>query len=117
MTERRLQELISQFKQVTIGVYGDFCLDAYWILHPEGSEVSVETGARAEAVERHYYSPGGASNVTANMAALCPAGIRAIGSIGNDIFGRELNRLLVELKIDTRHLIIQEEGFNTLAFC
>ena len=93
MTEQRIQELLNKIHNVDIAVYGDFCLDAYWILDPEGSEESVETGEKAEAVSRHYYSPGGASNVAANMAALEPGSIRAIGSVGDDIFGRELRRL------------------------
>ena len=117
MTEKRLHDILSAVRNVRVGVYGDFCLDAYWILDPAGSEESVETGVRAEAVRRHYYSPGGAANVVANMAALKPKSILAIGSIGGDIFGRELKRLLEELKVDTGYLVVQEEDFDTLAFC
>ena len=116
MTEQRIQELLGNIHEVDVGVYGDFCLDAYWILDPDGSEESVETGVRAEAVKRHYYSPGGASNVAANMAALGPKSIRAIGSIGSDIFGREILRLLDKIGVDTNCLIIQEDNFDTLAF-
>ena len=118
MTDKLLSELLEHIQSVDVCVYGDFCLDAYWILDPSGSEESVETGVRAEAVKRHYYSPGGASNVAANMAALNPGSIRAIGSIGPDIFGRELRRQLDDLDVNTEHLLIQEEdGFETLAFC
>ncbi|MBT3274111.1 MAG: HAD family hydrolase [Spirochaetales bacterium] len=117
MTEQRIQDLLKNIKTVKAGVYGDFCLDAYWILDPSGSEESVETGVQAEAVERHYYSPGGASNVTANMAALFPERIQAIGSIGDDIYGRELRRLLTEIDVDSSCLVIQEGQFDTLAFC
>jgi len=79
MTEDRIKEILAGIRDVKIAVYGDFCLDAYWLLDPRGSEVSVETGLQARAVARHHYSLGGASNVVANLAALEPAEIRVIG--------------------------------------
>jgi len=39
-----------------------------------------------------------------------------IGVVGNDIFGRELRRQFNELGIDTTHLVIQQENFDTVAF-
>ncbi|MBN2271374.1 MAG: HAD family hydrolase [Sedimentisphaerales bacterium] len=116
MTEDRIREILARIRDVRIAVYGDFCLDAYWLLDPRGSEVSVETGLQARAVARHYYSLGGASNVVANLAALEPAEIRVIGAVGDDIFGRELRRQLHELKVDTCFLIVQKENFDTVVF-
>ncbi|MBN2138088.1 MAG: HAD family hydrolase [Sedimentisphaerales bacterium] len=116
MTEDRIKEILARIKNVKVAVYGDFCLDAYWLLDPQGSEVSVETGLQARAVARHYYSLGGASNVVANLAALEPARIRVIGAIGDDIFGRELRRQLHELGVDTSSLVVQGENFDTVTF-
>ncbi len=116
MKQERIKEILRNITRVNVAVYGDFCLDAYWIMDPEGSEISLETGKRAEAVRKHYYSPGGASNIAANLVALRPASIRAIGVIGNDIFGRELIRILSSLNIETPGLIIQLEDFNTYTF-
>jgi rfaE bifunctional protein kinase chain/domain len=116
MDQQRIREILAKIENVTVAVYGDFCLDAYWILDPRGSEVSEETGLSARAVARHYYSLGGASNVVANLAALKPKAIRVIGVVGNDIFGRELRRQFNELGIDTTHLVIQRENFDTVAF-
>ena len=82
MKEQRISEILARIKNVKIAVYGDFCVDAYWLLDPAGSEVSVETGLQAQAVARHYYSLGGASNVVANLAALEPSSIQVIGVIG-----------------------------------
>jgi hypothetical protein len=65
---------------------------------------------------RHYYSRGGASKVVANLGALKPKAIRVIGVVGNDIFGRELRRQFDDLGIDTTHLIIQYEHFDTVTF-
>jgi len=111
-----VKHILEKIKTVKIAVYGDFCLDAYWILSPEGSEVSVETGLRAQAVKRHYYTLGGASNIVANLAALAPAEIRVIGAIGDDIYGRELTAQLVRLNADTTSLVVQKEDFDTAAF-
>ncbi len=116
MNQERIREILAKIENVTVAVYGDFCLDAYWMLDPKGSEVSEETGLHARAVARHYYSLGGASNVVANLAALKPKKIRVIGVIGDDIFGRELRRQFDKLGIDTTHLVVQRENFDTVAF-
>lgn len=116
MKEQRIREILARIKNVKIAVYGDFCLDAYWILDPRGSEVSAETGLQCRAVGKHYYSLGGASNVVANLAALEPESIQVIGVIGDDIFGRELTRQLHQLGVDTTHLVIQKENFDTVTF-
>ncbi|MDI9430269.1 MAG: carbohydrate kinase, partial [Planctomycetes bacterium] len=99
MDEQRIREILGRIKNVSVAVYGDFCLDAYWILDPNGSEVSVETGLQARAVARHYYSLGGASNVVANLAALEPKAIQVIGAVGGDLYGRELRRQLDDLGV------------------
>jgi len=116
MKEQRIKEILDQIKNVTVAVYGDFCIDAYWLLDPQGSEVSVETGLQCQAVARHYYSLGGASNVVANLAALEPNAIHVIGVTGDDIFGRELRHQLHGLGVDTTHLVIQEDCFDTVTF-
>lgn len=116
MKEQRIKEILEQIKNVTVAVYGDFCVDAYWLLDPQGSEISVETGLQCQAVTKHYYSLGGASNVVANLAALEPAAIQVIGVTGDDIFGRELRRQFHGLGVDTTHLVTQEEDFDTVAF-
>ncbi|MBN2594394.1 MAG: hypothetical protein JXA81_12880, partial [Sedimentisphaerales bacterium] len=116
MKEQRISEIIERIKDVKIAVYGDFCIDAYWLLDPRGSEVSLETGLQAQAVSKHYYSLGGASNVVANLAALEPASIQVIGVIGDDIFGRELTRQLKGLGVDTSYLVVQKDNFDTVTF-
>ena len=117
MRLERLREILAASRKVKVAICGDFCLDAYWILDPHGSEVSVETGLQGRAVKRHYCSPGGAANIVANAAALEPAGIMAIGAIGPDLFGRELAWQLGALGVDTRWLTVQEEDFATVTYC
>lgn len=117
MELERIKDILKKINDVKIAVLGDFCLDAYWFLDPRGSEVSVETGLQADAVTKHYYSLGGASNIVANIAALKPSHIRAIGVIGDDIFGRELRRQIQALNVDTTGLVIQDKDFYTVTFC
>ena len=116
MKIERVQEILEKLKNVNIAVYGDFCIDAYWIMNPEGSEISVETGLKAEAVSCHHYSLGGASNIIANIAALKPANIQVVGVIGDDIYGRELIRQFESMNVDTRSLVVQKENFDTYTF-
>ena len=116
MKVERIREILEGIRRVKVVVMGDFCIDAYWMMDARGGEISEETGLAATAVGRHYYSLGGAANIAANLAALGPAEIRAIGVIGDDIFGRELVRQLEGLKVDTRGLVVQKEQFDTITF-
>ena len=116
MKTEDITQILERIKNVKVAVYGDFCVDAYWLLDSRGSEVSVETGLQAQAVSRHYYSLGGASNVVANLAALEPAAIQVIGVVGDDIYGRELTRQFHELGVDTTWLVVQKEHFDTVTF-
>jgi len=52
----------------------------------------------------------------ANLAALEPKSIHVIGVIGDDIFGREMTRQLHGLGVDTAHLVVQKENFDTVTF-
>lgn len=116
MDQQRIKEILGRIAQTRVAVYGDFCIDAYWILDPKGSEVSEETGLQARAVRRHYYSLGGASNVVANLVALKPRSIQVVGVVGDDIFGRELRRQFDELGVDAARLVVQRENYDTVAF-
>ncbi|MBN1466725.1 carbohydrate kinase [candidate division KSB1 bacterium] len=116
MKREQLESILDAVHNVDIAVYGDFCLDAYWILDPRGGEISVETSLQSEAVRRQYYSLGGASNVVANLAALQPRSIRVVGVIGDDIFGREMVGQFHALKVDTGRLISQKKDYDTVVF-
>ena len=116
MKPERITEILEKVKDVTVAVYGDFCLDVYWGMDPKGSEVSVETGLKAESVEQQRYSLGGAGNIVANIAALEPQQIKVIGTIGSDIFGKELQSQLEGLGADISGLIVQEQNFSTYTY-
>ena len=117
MDMNQVEHILNKITSAKIAVYGDFCLDAYWMLDPQGGEVSVETGLKTETIDKHSYSPGGAANVVANLAALEPAYIMTIGVIGNDIFGREMIRQLKQTGADTQGMIVQDHDFDTYTYC
>jgi rfaE bifunctional protein kinase chain/domain len=116
MNTYSLERLLKKINEIKVAVYGDFCLDAYWTMDPRKSEVSVETGLQAEAVAKHSYSLGGASNVVANVAALKPAEIKIFGVRGDDVYGREMTSQLLSLGVNTDGLVSQE-NFFTYVFC
>ncbi|MEM9144369.1 MAG: PfkB family carbohydrate kinase [Bacteroidota bacterium] len=116
MKTEELKSILTQVQDVRVAVYGDFCLDVYWDVDPKGSEVSVETGLQAEAVTSQRYSPGGAGNIVANLAALSPKEIKVIGTVGDDPFGRELVNQLKRLGAHIDGLILQQEHFDTYAY-
>jgi hypothetical protein len=41
MDHQRVKEILKAIRNAKVAVYGDFCLDAYWIMDPRGSEVSI----------------------------------------------------------------------------
>lgn len=116
MEHSQLLSILEKIHRVKIAVYGDFCLDAYWMLDPRGGEISVETSLQTEAVSKHYYTLGGASNVAANVAALKPGHLFVVGCIGDDLFGREMVRQFQQIGADTSGLFTAAENYDTVVF-
>lgn len=116
ITENEIKDILNGIRDARIAVYGDFCLDVYWDMDPLGSEISVETGLQAEAVKKQRYSPGGAGNIVANLVALSPKAIKAIGVIGSDVFGGELKKQLLGLGADVEGIVAQAKGFDTYTY-
>lgn len=69
-----------------------------------------------EEVSDFHRAPGGApANVAVGLARL---GVNTgfMGKVGNDAFGRFLQRTLAENEVDTSQLVLTEEAMTTLAF-
>jgi bifunctional ADP-heptose synthase (sugar kinase/adenylyltransferase)/phosphoglycolate phosphatase-like HAD superfamily hydrolase len=96
-----------------VAVLGDFCMDHYLFVDPSRSEVSIETGLRTRPVSDLKIYPGGAGNVAANLTSLGVGKVVSIGVLGNEMYGRELRRVLEEHGIDTEHLYVQDQDFTT----
>ena len=116
MKIERVQEILEKIKKVKIAVLGDYCLDAYWTLDKQKSEISLETDLATEPVSQQRYSLGGAGNIVANLAAQQPKKIQTIGVIGDDLFGYELQKQLEKLNVDNGFLIKQKEKFDTYTY-
>lgn len=91
---RWIQPLLAGLRDVSVTVFGDFCLDAYWLLDTAAQEHSVETGLPLRRVREQRYSLGGAGSVVANLSALGVGTVRVVGVAGADVFGAKLTSLL-----------------------
>lgn len=100
MTGSRLAQIVSRYRRLKVVVAGDFCLDRYLHVDPALEEVSIETRLPAHQVVKVRAQPGGAGTVLANVAALRPAELRAVGVCGLDGEGVELVAALRGLGVD-----------------
>ncbi len=111
-----LEEVLRRIPAGHVAVFGDFCLDAYWHIDGDESELSVETGLPVRRVRRQGYSLGGAGNVAANLAALGVGQVRAVGLIGDDLFGRQMLRLLESLHVKTEGMLSCQADWQTFVY-
>jgi len=102
-----------------VAVFGDFCLDAYWLIDPDASELSVETNLPVRRVRQQRYSLGGAGNIAANLTALGTGRVRAVGLVGDDLFGKRLLELLKAIGVDCRGMLsdqVDHADWQTLVY-
>lgn len=116
MIRSQLSDLLSLLRPISIGVFGDFCLDAYWQLDETNPELSLETGKPTLAVAQQRYSPGGAGNVVNNLAALGVGKVCAFGVLGDDLFAGEMLRHFGEISTDITGLIRQHSEWQTCVY-
>lgn len=105
LSKDRLHQLFCQVKELSVIMVGDFFLDKYLVTDPNLSEVSVETGLEARQVVQVRCSPGAAGTVVNNLHSLGVGEIRAVGIIGDDGEGYELNGKLREIGVLTDSLL------------
>jgi rfaE bifunctional protein kinase chain/domain len=111
-----LNTILEGFNRLQIGVLGDFCIDAYWLLDQTHPERSLETGKPTNAICEQSYSLGGAGNVVSNLVALGVGRVHAFGVIGNDIFGREMLDLLRRQNVCTDGMMVQKAEWATSVY-
>ncbi|NRA38145.1 MAG: hypothetical protein HRU15_08405, partial [Planctomycetes bacterium] len=110
-----LDALLSDVKNVRIGVIGDFCLDVYWQVDQDISELSVETNVRTTPVTEQRFSLGGAGNVAANIMAL-GANVSVFSVRGNDPFGEKMHAVIDQCGINGEGLLVQDVNWATHAY-
>jgi rfaE bifunctional protein kinase chain/domain len=103
-------------RRARVAILGDFCLDHYLFIDSHWHETSVETGLPVIGVAREKYSPGGAGNVAANVAALGVPAVHCLGCLGDDPYGIALSDSLRRLGCDVSGFVVQPEGYTTRAY-
>jgi len=112
LERRRLEHLLKRFGGLRIAVVGDFFLDRYWEIDAARDEPSVETGLTAYQVVGRRHSPGAAGTVAANLAALGVGRIDAVGFVGDDGEGLELERCLDRIGVARDYLLRTPERWT-----
>jgi bifunctional ADP-heptose synthase (sugar kinase/adenylyltransferase)/phosphoglycolate phosphatase-like HAD superfamily hydrolase len=108
-----IQRIAQKGSALSIGVIGDLCVDAYYFLHDENAEISVETGKPTCSVEKYYFDLGGAANVALNLKRLGTGRVELFGITGEDPFGKILAEQAREAGIILQGVIVQKENWST----
>ncbi len=108
-----IEAVLRGFKDISVAVIGDFCIDAYLVLHGDAGEISVETGLRTRSVKEMRFELGGAANVAKNLSVLGVGNVFSFGIIGDDVYGREMFRQFDSLGINRSGLLVQKSGWST----
>lgn len=107
-----LDGLLDAIGDLSVAVYGDFALDAYWEVEEDG-ETSLETGRAVLLVKQERYAPGGAGNVAANLVALGVGEVLAVGPVGDDASGQRLREDLTARGVDVSGLTAPHAEWST----
>jgi rfaE bifunctional protein kinase chain/domain len=100
--KKSLLQVIDNFSQKKIIVWGDFILDEY--LYGTTRRISREAPVLILSYKRKEFSLGGGGNALLNLKALGAKPI-AVGVLGQDDAGSSISQILKQNGISTRHLI------------
>jgi len=109
MNASRLAEITSRYALLRVALIGDIALDRYMHIDPALEETSIETGLPVRNVVAVRPQPGAGGNVLANLAALAPKSLAAVGFSGDDGEGFELRRALESLGADVSHFLLRRD--------
>jgi rfaE bifunctional protein kinase chain/domain len=113
----RLHELSGRFRQLRIGVVGDYFLDRYLHIDAEKAETSIETGLPVHNVVAVRSQPGAAGTILNNLVALEIGAIHAVGYCGDDGEGYELRRSLANLPAVHLENLVTSHSRLTPVYC
>lgn len=97
--------LLNNVSQAKVLVVGDVMLDRYW--HGDSGRISPEAPVPVVKINRLEDKAGGAANVAKNIAHL-DGQVSLLGLVGDDEYGRTLQRLLTDENIESQ-LVTQQE--------
>jgi D-beta-D-heptose 7-phosphate kinase/D-beta-D-heptose 1-phosphate adenosyltransferase len=105
-----ISSIIERFSKLRIFVVGDVMLDHY--IWGKVKRISPEAPVPVLKVSDENFSPGGAANVARNLRSL-GASVDIFGVIGNDPEGERLLRLLKQIEIDSKGIILDPKRTTT----
>ncbi|GAB4056165.1 bifunctional heptose 7-phosphate kinase/heptose 1-phosphate adenyltransferase [Spirosoma litoris] len=116
MTSTAIQTLFQRFAGLKVGVIGDFAIDLYFTLQTQTGETSLETGLDVFWGSKPRAFLGAAGNVVQNLVALGVSDIQAIGCVGNDLYGREMQHLFQSMGVKTQYLHVIDSDWDTCLY-
>lgn len=111
MNPERLRSIIEKFPESHVLTFGDCMLDQ-WVWG-KVSRISPEAPVPVVDVQKYTWTPGGAANVSSNLAAL-GARTGLIGVVGKDVQAKQLKKGLREQGVEVRGIISDTERPTTL---
>jgi rfaE bifunctional protein kinase chain/domain len=117
MNPLRLREITDRYRELSIALLGDFCLDRYLEIDPARRETSLETGLGVHNVVRVRALPGAAGTVLNNLVALGVGTILPLGFAGDDGEGFELTRALRAMSGVQCDSFLQTPLRRTFTYC
>ncbi len=108
-----IKNILDDFNKTSIAVIGDICLDLYYFITDEKSEISVETGLRTKSVSSFKHEAGGAGNVAINLKTLGASHVDLYGVVGSDPFGVTITCILADSGVNCRYIQTQEKDWHT----
>src|SRR5262249_44702840 len=108
-------ELLAEFRNLSVLVVGDVCLDRWCRYDSALALASRETGIPRVAVVSTEVTPGAAGTIANNLAALGAGRIAVLGMVGDDGSGDELRRGLAARGI-AADLLVEAPGIPTFTY-
>jgi rfaE bifunctional protein kinase chain/domain len=102
---------LSNFSKTQVLVIGDVMIDSY--LFGEINRISPEAPVPVVEIDSKEMRAGGAANVAINIKSLGGKPV-LLSATGNDLYSRELVRLLKEKGVKTNHIIQSSERTTTV---
>ena len=108
MDTDKILRALNRVQDVTVTVFGDYCLDRYLYIDPANDEFSVETGLPAYQVSSRALYPGAGGTVAANLCSL-GVHVHCLGILGDDGEGVELRKRLDKIGASTESMVVSDQ--------